>query len=74
MFFELQSKCNNLEYEKTKIVMAHHNMLAQLKNKNSYLEQVAGNLSLQNQQLTEERDILREVLGEVREQNHSLSK
>jgi hypothetical protein len=54
--------------------MSHQNMLSELKHKNSYLEQIAGNLSLQNQQLTEERDILREVLGEVREQNHSLSK
>jgi septal ring factor EnvC (AmiA/AmiB activator) len=72
--FELQSKCNNLEYEKAKITMTHQNMLSELRHKNIHLEQLAGNLSQQNELLAEERDNLKQVLGEVREQNHELSK
>jgi len=65
--FELQSRCNTLEYEKTKIAMTHQNMLSELRHKNDYLETLAGNLSIENQQLTEEADTVKRALAEVRE-------
>lgn len=72
--FEMQSRCNKLEYEKAKTAMAHENILSEFRHKNNYLEQLAGNLSLQNQELAEERDEVLRILNDVREQNHNFSK
>jgi FtsZ-binding cell division protein ZapB len=45
-----------------------------LQNKTDYLEEMNTQLTQQVQSLSDERDILRTVLGEVREQNYSFSK
>lgn len=50
--YELQSRCNNLEYEKTKSAMLHDNFISELKYKNGYLEQLSSTLSQQNQSLS----------------------
>ena len=54
--------------------MIHDNVVDEFRSKNAYLEQVAGNLSQQNQGLMEERENLKDLLNEVREQNFSFSK
>jgi hypothetical protein len=74
LMFEMQSRCNKLEYEKAKTAVAHENILSELRHKNNYLEQLAGNLSLQNQELAEERDEVLRILNDVREQNHNFTK
>ena len=45
-----------------------------MQNKTDYLEEMNTQLTQQVQSLSDERDILRTVLGEVREQNYSFSK
>jgi len=42
--------------------MAHQGLLNDLKHKNSHLEKLTANLTAQNQQLTSERDSIRNAL------------
>ena len=46
----------------------------ELVQKNMYLSELSSNLSQQNQSLSEERDLLKTLLNEVREQNYAFSK
>ena len=54
--------------------MIYENIANELRSKNDYLEQVAGKLSQQNQALMEERENLKDLLNDVREQNFTFSK
>lgn len=72
--YELQSRCNNLEYEKTKSDMTYQNIISELRRKNTYLEQLASTHLQDSQALAEERDKVLIILSEVREQNYDLAK
>ena len=54
--------------------MMHETVMGELERRIEYWEQLANNLGQQNQGLVEERDNLKVVLADVREENHGISK